>query len=87
MSGPMGGGDTPLNLIWPEITGRCQLECVHCYAASGPKASPGTMTERDWCRVIDQAATLGVGTVQLIGESRPCTPACRPWSGGPWREG
>ncbi len=63
----MGGGDTPLNLIWLEITGRCQLECVHCYAASGPKASPGTMTERDWCRVIDQAATLGVGTVQLIG--------------------
>ncbi|HZV48806.1 MAG TPA: radical SAM protein, partial [Candidatus Dormibacteraeota bacterium] len=25
------------------------------------------MTERDWCRVIDQATTLGVGTVQLIG--------------------
>lgn len=53
--------------VWLEITGRCQLECVHCYAESGPSGTHGSMTGADWLRVIDQAAELGVGTVQFIG--------------------
>jgi MoaA/NifB/PqqE/SkfB family radical SAM enzyme len=77
MSGPMGGGDTPPNLIWLEITGRCQRECVHCYAASGPGSSHGIMTEWDWCRVIDQAAALGVRMVQFIGGEPTLHPGCR----------
>ncbi|MGH3516658.1 MAG: radical SAM/SPASM domain-containing protein [Haloechinothrix sp.] len=56
----------PLHL-WLEITGRCQLECVHCYADSSPVGTHGTMTAADWCRVIDEAAEMGVRTVQFIG--------------------
>ncbi|GIL28950.1 radical SAM protein [Actinocatenispora comari] len=58
---------TDLSFVWLEITGRCQLSCAHCYADSGPSGDHGTMTAADWRRVIDQAAALGVGTVQFIG--------------------
>jgi MoaA/NifB/PqqE/SkfB family radical SAM enzyme len=67
MSVVTGKENVPLDFLWLEITGRCQLECVHCYAASGPRGSHGIMTEWDWCRVIDQAAALGVRMVQFIG--------------------
>ncbi|WP_101256333.1 radical SAM protein [Streptomyces barkulensis] len=50
-----------------EITGKCQLACTHCYAASGPDADHGTMTADDWRSVIDQAAGMGVTEVQFIG--------------------
>lgn len=50
-----------------EITGFCQLKCVHCYAESGPDGGRGTMTTGDWERVIDQAAAIGVKMVQFIG--------------------
>lgn len=50
-----------------ELTGRCQLECVHCYADSSPRGDHGTMTVDDWREVIDSAATVGVSKVQFIG--------------------
>ncbi|OLF05388.1 radical SAM protein [Actinophytocola xinjiangensis] len=50
-----------------EITGKCPLTCVHCYADSGPRGSHGAMTTRDWCRVIDESAKLGIGMAQFIG--------------------
>jgi MoaA/NifB/PqqE/SkfB family radical SAM enzyme len=50
-----------------EITSFCQLKCTHCYSESGPHGGRGTMTTPDWERVIDQAATLGIGAVQFIG--------------------
>ncbi|MGH3280452.1 MAG: radical SAM protein [Trebonia sp.] len=50
-----------------EITGVCNLSCTHCYADSGPRGGHGTMTAEDWEQVIDQAAALGVRTVQFIG--------------------
>jgi len=55
------------DFLWLEITGRCQLSCVHCYANSGPTGSHGAMTDDDWCAVVDDAATLGVRMVQFIG--------------------
>lgn len=57
----------PLHFLWLEITGRCQLECVHCYAASGPTGTHGRMTRDDWARVIEDAAELGVDSLQFIG--------------------
>lgn len=56
-----------LSFVWLEITGRCQLECTHCYADSGPKGTHGSMGYDDWIRAIDQAAALGVTMVQMIG--------------------
>lgn len=59
--------DFALRMLWLEITGKCQLTCVHCYADSGPDGSHGVMERNDWLEVIGQAADLGVGLVQFIG--------------------
>lgn len=56
-----------LDFLWLEITGKCQLECTHCYAGSGPSGTDGTMAYGDWIAAIDQAADLGVSMVQMIG--------------------
>jgi MoaA/NifB/PqqE/SkfB family radical SAM enzyme len=53
--------------IWAELTGKCQLECTHCYAESGPSGSHGNMTARDWMNVTDDARALGASMVQFIG--------------------
>jgi MoaA/NifB/PqqE/SkfB family radical SAM enzyme len=57
----------PLSFVWLEITGKCQLACNHCYADSGRHGTHGNMTTRNWSRVIEEAAGLGVGMVQFIG--------------------
>jgi hypothetical protein len=41
-----------LQFVWLEITGKCQLECLHCYAESGPGGTHGAMTAANWRRVI-----------------------------------
>ncbi|MGH3735767.1 MAG: radical SAM/SPASM domain-containing protein [Micromonosporaceae bacterium] len=56
-----------LTFVWLEITGKCQLECRHCYADSGPSGTHGVMRRADWLRVIDEVAELGVRMVQFIG--------------------
>lgn len=53
--------------LWLELTAKCQLSCVHCYADSGPDGSHGSMTRNDWQHVIDEAAHLGVEMIQFIG--------------------
>lgn len=57
----------PVTFLALEITGKCQLRCVHCYAGSGPSGTHGTMTAMDWERLIDEAAGMGIGAVQFIG--------------------
>jgi MoaA/NifB/PqqE/SkfB family radical SAM enzyme len=54
-------------LLELELTGRCQLHCQHCYAGSGPTGAHGTMTTDQWRQVVNQAAEVGAGMVQLIG--------------------
>uniref|UniRef100_UPI003EBD5F62 radical SAM protein n=1 Tax=Nocardiopsis synnemataformans TaxID=61305 RepID=UPI003EBD5F62 len=58
---------SPLRFVWLEITGKCQLECAHCYASSGPDGTHGVMTKQDWRRVIDEVSASGAGMVQFIG--------------------
>jgi MoaA/NifB/PqqE/SkfB family radical SAM enzyme len=60
---------------WLELTGKCQLQCVHCYADSGPSGDHGSMTAADWRRVLDEAAGLGVGSIQFIGGEPTLHPA------------
>jgi MoaA/NifB/PqqE/SkfB family radical SAM enzyme len=61
--------------MWLEITGRCQLRCIHCYADSGPEGGHGTMAAADWQRVIGEAADVGVQLVQFIGGEPTLHPA------------
>ena len=57
-----------LDFLWLEITRRCNLACVHCYASSSPQLP---LIERmafgDWCRVIDEARAVGCRRLQFIG--------------------
>lgn len=52
---------------WLEITGKCQLECGHCYADSGPQGTHGAMQLADWLQAVDQLAAAGVGSICVIG--------------------
>ncbi|MEU1880031.1 radical SAM/SPASM domain-containing protein [Streptosporangium sp. NPDC020072] len=67
MTVPQHANATGLRFLWLELTGKCQLECVQCYASSSPTGTDGTMTILDWKGVIDQAAALGTRQVQFIG--------------------
>lgn len=68
MHDPVTEARQRLDFIWLEITGRCNLECVHCYADSGPARplSEGMELE-DWMGALDEAAGLGCRRVQFIG--------------------
>ena len=57
----------PLNFLWLEITGKCNLTCAHCYAASSPQGNHGNMQRKDWQRVLFQASELQCRSVQFIG--------------------
>ncbi|HZU16536.1 MAG TPA: radical SAM/SPASM domain-containing protein [Candidatus Dormibacteraeota bacterium] len=72
---PSASTTSSLSFLWLEITGRCQLRCEHCYADSGPWGTHGRMSELDWRRVLDEAADLGVRTVQFIGGEPTLHPA------------
>jgi MoaA/NifB/PqqE/SkfB family radical SAM enzyme len=59
---------SPLRHLWLEITGRCNLECVHCYSDSGPRSPlTGAMQLADWTNVMDGASLQGCKQVQIIG--------------------
>ncbi len=57
-----------LKFLWLEITRSCNLACKHCYCRSGPNVP---VTERmefgDWCRVMDEARSIGCRRLQFIG--------------------
>ncbi|MDB6027450.1 MAG: radical [Verrucomicrobiales bacterium] len=71
--GPMRGTspdaiDATLAFLALEITQKCNLRCVHCYASSSPELPlRGRMTYDDWKEVLRDAATLGCRHVQFIG--------------------
>jgi MoaA/NifB/PqqE/SkfB family radical SAM enzyme len=57
-----------LSFLWLEITGKCNLECVHCYADSGPHQDMfGSMKTEDWLTILRESAELGCRQVQFIG--------------------
>jgi sulfatase maturation enzyme AslB (radical SAM superfamily) len=70
----VGIGEDGLNacpeveFLWLELTNRCNLQCVHCYAESGPNAHSADRLQRgDYERLIDDARELGCRQVQFIG--------------------
>lgn len=57
-----------LSFLWLEITEKCNLECLHCYADSGPRRElRGQMELDDWYTVIRESADLGCRQIQFIG--------------------
>lgn len=55
------------DMLWLDLTRKCQLACSHCFNASGATGDHGTMTRADWIRVLDEAAACGVRRIQFIG--------------------
>ena len=66
---PTRRDDSPkLDFLWLELTNRCNLRCVHCYAESGPNAQEGDrLTGDDYRRLIDEGKELGCEQIQFIG--------------------
>lgn len=65
---PIASTKTPLNFIWLELTARCNLHCIHCYADSHPGLPlEDGMTRTHWERVLSEARDMGCEGVQFIG--------------------
>lgn len=61
-------GNIALSHLWIEVTNKCNLHCVHCYAGSGPNVD--TSAEIDDATImtsIEEAAALGCRSIQFIG--------------------
>ena len=59
---PLGGG--------LEVTQRCNLRCVHCYCrqdAGDQCARAAELSFESICRIVDQAAEMGVFSLTLTG--------------------
>lgn len=57
---------TRLRFLWIELSQGCNLACGHCYASSGGGHRTAVSTE-GYGRLLDEAAALGCGAVQLTG--------------------
>ncbi|MDQ6963626.1 MAG: radical SAM protein [Mariprofundales bacterium] len=55
-----------LNLLFIELTLRCNERCLHCYADSDPERSE-TLTADEVKRVLDECRTMGEPRVQFTG--------------------
>lgn len=57
-----------LDFLWLEITPRCNLNCIHCYAESDmSRVLHGKLSLKDWFSLLEQATRLGCRKVQFIG--------------------
>ena len=66
--------DKTLEFLWLELTNRCNLECSHCYAGSGPGEPQAALSARDFEQVIAEAHDLGCRQVQFIGGEATLSP-------------
>jgi uncharacterized Fe-S cluster-containing radical SAM superfamily protein len=63
-----GAEQNPLSFLWLELTNRCNLQCTHCYAESGPRAGDQDLLERsDYERLMTEATEIGCRQIQFIG--------------------
>jgi pyruvate-formate lyase-activating enzyme len=57
-----------LDFLWLELTNRCNLQCVHCYADSHPLSGDrDVLTTPDYESIMSQAYALGCRKLQFIG--------------------
>jgi len=57
-----------LQHLWLEITEKCNLSCVHCYADSNPnKPLTRSMDIEKWLDVMNEARALQCESIQFIG--------------------
>lgn len=58
----------PLTDIYFYITGRCNLQCSHCWISAGEEPSPDSELSTEEVRdIIDQAIPLGLRAIKITG--------------------
>lgn len=69
---------TGINFAWLELTGNCNLRCIHCYGEFGNevKKETGTLKREEWFDIINQLYGLGCRDIQLIGGEPFCNSDC-----------
>lgn len=66
----------PLDFLWVELTSRCNLRCIHCYADAGPSSGADDLLDtQDYASTLTAAATLGCRKVQFIGGEPTLSPS------------
>lgn len=56
------------DFLWLELTSRCNLECIHCYADSSPiPKEKDKLTPTNYFNLISEASQLGCHKIQFIG--------------------
>lgn len=61
--------------LFVELTGKCNEQCVHCYAESSP-ARTETLDWPEISRVLQDAKSLGFAVIQLTGGDPLLSPHC-----------
>ncbi|MCJ7526251.1 MAG: radical SAM protein [Candidatus Aminicenantes bacterium] len=58
-----------LELVWLEITGRCNLNCIHCYMNGETQhlTQPEKMTKKNWIEIMRKIYTMDCQKLQFIG--------------------
>ena len=57
-----------IDFLWLEITNKCNLNCMHCYADSNPfNPLLSKMNYENWKSVLEESYTLGCKKMQFIG--------------------
>ncbi|MHA1276093.1 MAG: radical SAM/SPASM domain-containing protein [Candidatus Helarchaeota archaeon] len=58
--------DAPLLIQW-EITAKCNLKCIHCYADTDGEAALGELSKEEALSFIDEVADMGVRGIHFLG--------------------
>lgn len=58
---------TRLKFFWAELTNRCNLRCLHCYADAGQEVCVGELTTGEWKKIILDGFDCGARRMQFIG--------------------
>ncbi len=59
-------GLSNFDFLWIEVTSRCNLKCLHCYAGSEPHRDHGLPGDT-LKKIIDEAVELGCKAIQFTG--------------------
>jgi len=64
-----------LDFLWLELTEKCNLNCIHCYADSSPRIPlNNNMVEDDWKKIMLEGYNAGCRKIQFIGGEPTISP-------------
>ncbi len=60
--------DASRKTVWLELTQKCNLRCLHCYADAGPEMSAeNPLPAKKWGEIIQEASEMGFSGIQFTG--------------------